>query len=450
MKSTKTVTIIGAGLSGLSAAMHLADAGFQVTIVEKRFAPGGRASSFKDSQINEQIDNCQHILLGCCTALIDFLKKLGADSKIVFHDQYAFIGPDGSISYLKSSRWPGFLNLVPSFLKIEFLKLREKISIFKAMMKIKWTHSKKLQSLDKISFGQWLKDQKQSPESKKYFWNMIIVSALNEDIEQVSAKYAFKVFRETFLRSKTDSRMGIPNVPLSELYTNAALICLKNKGAKIIFQKCVQKLKIDQNKISEVELNDGSILRSDDYISAIPFDELLRILPPEIIEKNPLFKNLTRIESSPITGIHLFFDRPITNLDHAILLDQNIHWMFNKTKNFSLDPTKGQYIGLVISAAHHLSNLSKQEIVDLALKELCKAFPKAREAQLIHSVVLKETKATFSLKPGVDELRPTPKTPIKNLFLAGDWTRTDWPATMESAVRSGLLAVHALMKSEEL
>ena len=450
MKNIKTVTVIGAGLSGLSTAVHLAKAGFQVAIVEKRTVAGGRASSFKDSQFEFHIDNCQHILLGCCTAFIDFLKILGVFSKITFHNRYAFVDQNGSVSYLKSAWLPGLMRLAPSFLRLNFLSLKDKLSIFRAMIQIRRTPSDKIQALDKISFERWLDDQKQSSSSKERFWNMIIVSALNEEIKRVSAKYAFKVFRETFLKSRTHSMMGIPCVPLSELYAETALAFLKNLGVKILFQKNVQTVKIDQNQISGLELNDGSSIHSDAYVAAVPYNDLLKILSSEAIEKFPFFKNFPKLENSPITGIHLLFDRPVTDLNHAIVLDQNIHWIFNKTKDFSLDPGRGQYLALVISASYSLSDLSKQAVVDLALEDLRKVFPKTKEARLLHSSVIKEPLATLSLKPGMDEVRPTSQTPINNLFLAGDWIKTDWPSTMESAVRSGLMAAQALMHSQDL
>jgi zeta-carotene desaturase len=168
---------------------------------------------------------------------------------------------------------------------------------------------------------------------------------------------------------------------------------------------------------------------ADYYVSSLPFERLQPLLPDLPIPWD-------KFEHSPITGIHLWFDRPVTELPHATLLDRNIQWMFNKSE--------GRYIQLVVSASRSLLEKPRNEIIDMAVRELAEFFPIAGEARLEKAQVIKEVRATFSAKPGIEESRPLAATPFNNFFLAGDWTRSGWPATMEGAVRSGYLAAEAV------
>ena len=450
MKPVKTVTVIGGGLAGLASATRLAEAGFSVTLLEKKSILGGRASSVLNPENAEWIDNCQHVLLNCCSALKNFYQRLDVASKITFHNQYIFIDPTGEISCLKGSKLPSPFHLLNSFLKLKFLGLRDKIGILWAMLLITLSSSKKMQTLDNISFDQWLKTHHQTSRAIDRFWKMILVSALNEDLDKISTKYAFKTFREAFLKGNQAYWMGIPNVPLSELYSKPSMDYLERRKGKILFQKKVNQFEIKDQQIQKLILADASSITSDYYISALPFDELLEVLPKDIVQGSDFFKKLKSLEISPITGIHLFFDRPVTELEQAVFLDSKIQWVFNKTKNFEKTKHEGQYLQIVISASREFIPLSKNEAVNLALKELKVFFPKVLEAKLLRSAVIKELKATFSPLPGSDQFRPPQKTPIKNFWIAGDWTKTDWPATMESAVRSGDAAAKEIMRQEGL
>jgi zeta-carotene desaturase len=451
MKTNKTVTVIGGGIAGLAAATQLAEAGFLVTVLEKRSILGGRASSSMNPENGDWIDNCQHVLLNCCNALMRFYKKLGVDSKITFHDQYVFIDPEGTISHLKGSRLPSPLHLMHSFLKLKFLGMKDKLGIFRAMLLMALSSKEKMEALEKVSFEHWLKSHEQTPLAIDRFWKVILVSALNEDLDKISAKYAFKTFKEAFLKGNRAYWMGIPNVPLSEIYSKPSIEYLEKRAGKISFQKKVNRFEIEEGRIKKLILSDGLSSTSDYYISALPFDELLEALPKEMIQKTDFFNKLKSLEVSPITGVHLFFDRPVTELEHAVLLDRKIQWVFNKSKNFGKTWEKnGQYLQVVISASRDFIPLSKKEAVELTLKELKEFFPKIGEAKLQRSAVIKEVRATFSPQPGTDQLRPSHRSPIPNLWIVGDWTKTDWPATMESAVRSGDAAAQEIMKEEGL
>ncbi|MBI1884614.1 MAG: FAD-dependent oxidoreductase [Chlamydiae bacterium] len=445
VNAPKTVTVIGGGLAGLAAATHLAESGFQVTVLEKRAILGGRASSTLDPQTGEALDNCQHVLLKCCTELMGLYQRLGVDSKISFHDEMIFMDGAGKISRLRASPLPRPFHLLPSFFKLSFLNWKDKLGILKAMAWIALTADSKLNSLESLPFSEWLQRHGQTREALNRFWRIFLVSALNEELERISTQYAFKTFREAFFKNPDAYHLGVPSVPLSELYSNPSLAYLKKRGGKILFQKNVERLEIENKSVKRIVLKEGDCLSSDFYISAVPFHEVLDLFPPKLIQSFPDLEKLKHLETSPITGIHLFFDSSITHLDRIAFVDKKIQWLFNKTKSFSRDQ-KGQYIQLVISASREWIGLSKAQAVDLALKELSQLFPEVKKARLLKSSVIKELHATFSPLPGSNAFRPSAQSPFENLFWAGDWTATDWPATMESAVRSGNLAAEEIMK----
>jgi len=271
---------------------------------------------------------------------------------------------------------------------------------------------------------------------------------LNEEIEVSSAKYAFKLFRIGFLKDRTGYQMGVPSIQLSELYSKPTIAFMDKYQGEVILRKSITQIKIEYNEVTGIELTDGTLLSADYFISAVPFDILLNILPKSLIENNPTFSNFKQLDVSPITGIHFWFDKPITDLDHASIPYRTIQWMFNKTKNYGIsNPSDNgtQYLGFVVSASKHIMDKTRDEIIQLALEEVHEVFPKSREAKLIKSIVIKEPKATFSVSPGCDQYRPQQRTSISNLWLAGDWTKTEWPATMESAVISGYLCAQDIL-----
>jgi zeta-carotene desaturase len=294
------------------------------------------------------------------------------------------------------------------------------------------------------SFLDWLKRHGQTAQAIERFWKTILVSALNEDLDQVSVPYAAQVVRESFLKSAAAGRMGIPTVPLTELY-GAAGEYIRARGGEIRFRSGVESFTGGGSDVSVVA--NGQEQKFDYLVLAVSFDVLGRILPDDP-NAAPLAAMLDHFTSSPITGIHLWFDREISELDHAILLDRTIQWMFHKSRFIEgREKGSGSYVELVVSCSRSLVEKSKAEIVEIAIKELGEFFPGARSASLLKSTVIKEVKATYSPRPGVDQYRPKPATAWPRVFLAGDWTATGWPATMEGAVRSGYLAAEALARS---
>ena len=444
-----TVAVAGGGLAGLAAACALADSGFRVTVFERRPYLGGRASSYQHPGTGEVVDNCQHVLFRSCTNLIEFYERIGVDQKIRWYDQMTFVEPGGRTTEMRASPLPAPLHTAPSFLHFPFLTAADKLAIARAMVPLTMTVQKDTGE----SFEKWLQQHGQTPGAMERFWKPILISALSEDLDRVSISSAAQVVRES-MKSPAARHMGVPTIPLTPLY-NAAGDYIEARGGKLQFR---HPLETFQPESSRVGLRLGESEEVFDYlVLALPFEGLDRVLP-ETPEAAPLREMLSHFESSPITGIHLWFDRQISDLDHAVLLDRTIQWMFHKSR---IQPIRsqsgngagtgaeagGSYVELVVSSSKTLIEQSRPQIVDLALRELREFFPAARDASLVKSAVIKEIHATYSPRPGIDAYRSPQATVWPRIFLAGDWTATGWPATMEGAVRSGYLAAEALARA---
>jgi squalene-associated FAD-dependent desaturase len=479
-----TVAVAGGGLAGLAAACALSDSGFRVTLFERRPYLGGRASSYQHPGTGEVIDNCQHVLFRVCTNLVEFYRRIGVEDKIRWYDEMTFIEPGGRSSVMHASELPAPLHTAPSFLRFPFLSAKDKFVISRAIAALTLTKQRDTGP----SFQDWLLRHGQTENAIQRFWRPILVSALSEDLELISISYAAQVVRES-MKSPEARHMGVPSMPLTDLY-NRAGDYIRARGGEIRFRNSLEFFAPDS---SSVNIRVADREEAFDYlVLALPYDDLGRVLP-ETPQAAPLREKLSHFESSSITGIHLWFDRQISDLDHAVLLDRTIQWMFHKSrllqrvvkvtnsspeqnyrdendrgendrdenereghdfsrptndagKNGALAPA-GSYIELVVSASKNLIDKSRAEIVDLALKEVREFFPAARAANLLKSTVIKEVHATYSPRPGIDTHRPPQTTPWARVFLAGDFTATGWPATMEGAVRSGYLAAEALTRA---
>ena len=475
------VAVVGGGLAGLAAGCALAGNGFHVTLFERRPYLGGRASSYQHPGTGEVVDNCQHVLLGCCTNLIQFYERLGVADKIRWYERLTFLEPGGRASVIEPSKLPAPLHNAPAFLRAACLDLSDKLAIGMAMAALAPATPRD----DGEFFLTWLRRHSQTKQAIERFWKPVLVSALNEELDRMSVPYAAQVVRESFLKSAAAGRMGVPTVPLTELYSVAGDYIAAH-GGETHFRSSVESFAAERGMVKLVV--SGQETSFDFVVFAVPFDVLSRILPQTPLAA-PLRQVLAQFETSPITGIHLWFDRQITDLDHAVLLDRTIQWMFNKSKILTLasrgrssDETKrerrdishaadakgegydfgrattaaqvrasapeasGSYVELVVSSSKTLVEKSRAEIIELALAELREFFPGAREANLVKSTVIKEVHATYSPRPGADVYRPRPETVWPRVFLAGDWTATGWPATMEGAVRSGYQAAESVAR----
>ncbi|HYR41632.1 MAG TPA: hydroxysqualene dehydroxylase HpnE, partial [Terriglobia bacterium] len=429
------VVVAGGGLAGLAASVALADNGIRVTLLEKNPRLGGRATSYRLST-GEYIDNCQHVTLRCCTNLEDFYRRTGVADKIHYYDQLVFSDSKRRRGHIKPSRLPAPFHLALSFAAFPLLSFQDKYSIARAMLRI-LRGGGNPQISNGITMLEWLRREKQTPAAIDRFWRVVLVSALNEDLDRTEANYGVLVFWKAFLSNPAAFGMGVPAVPLADLYATCSERIERN-GGDVRTRCSVAEVCVSGDSAVRVLLEGGGEVCGDYYVLAVPFDRLPKLLPAEI-RGTSVFANLANLCVSPITGVHMWFDQPVMSEPFLTTVDQTIQWIFNRT---------GQYVQIVISASRALSNRSQQEIVEICRRELDDLLPAAGKARLLRAVVIRESAATFSPAPGCDRWRPSQQTSIRNLFLAVDWTRTGWPATMESAVRSGYQAAEAILSMD--
>lgn len=423
--------MIGGGLAGLATALALGSADYSVTLYEARPFPGGRATSYPLNAADENsptIDNCQHVLLRCCVNLMDFYKRLGVEDRIRFYPEFYWIEPGGRMSVMRRGLLPAPLHFTESFARLRFLSLRDKLSVASGLLSVRYEYGKRT-GLDRITMLDWLREKKQTPRAIERFWRQVLVSAISEDLDRMAAIHGLQVFYLGFLSRANSYEMGVPAVPLRKLYSEESWS--RYSHVRILQRAPVEELRIEGNRVTGVIVN-GECVTAEAYVLAVPFERIAALAPG-------LPLDLSGFTHSPITGIHLWFDRKVTDLPHATLLDRTIQWMFNKRE--------GRHIQLVVSASRGLTEMSRAKVIELAINELKEFFPAVALAQLERAHVVKEVRAVLSAVPGLEDRRPASATAIPNLFLAGDWTRSGWPATMEGAVRSGYLAAEAVLAS---
>jgi squalene-associated FAD-dependent desaturase len=422
----RRVAIVGGGLAGLAAAAALGSGDCEVDLYESRAFLGGRAASYPvPGSRGEIIDNCQHILLRCCVNLLDLYRRLGVEHLIHFHREYYFLEPGGRTSILRAGNLPAPFHFTQSFLGIKCFDWADKMAIGRGLLALRRERLTRT-DLDRITMLEWLREKEQTPRAISRFWNQVLVSAINESLDRMAAVHGFQTFWLGFLARADASDMGVPAVSLGDLYSSSAWRTMAN--VRIHTRVAVERICIENGRVVGLRTGEGN-RAAETVILAVPFERVSALAPE-------LGLDFSLWEHSPITGIHLWFDRPITELPHGTLLDRTIQWFFNKGE--------GYYLQLVVSASRSLVPMPRLEVIDLARRELADFFPAVRSAHLVNAHVVKEMRATYSARPGLQAQRPEPRTRIDGLYLAGDWTRTAWPATMEGAVRSGYRAAEAV------
>ena len=452
------IVIVGGGLAGLAAAVALTARGFPCTIIESRPRLGGRASSFHDPTTNTDIDNCQHVTLGCCTNFRHFCHTTGLAEFFRREPALYFVGPSGKIDRFAAGSLPAPLHLTGAFAGLSYLSWKDKYALATALKALTRPVSEQDES---ESFAKWLTRHKQPQTVIDRFWFVVLVSALSESLERISVGHARKVFVDAFLAHRDGWYVDIPDVPLEELYGGRLTDWLTSRGTTIRLQSSADKIELENDRVTGVRLGSNEVIPGDEFVVALPFFRVLSVLPESLAARTEL-QGIKQLEPAPISSIHLWFDRPITDLPHAVLVDRLCQWVFNRTAIKSVQirqssaPDSNEdrlvdafYYQIVISASHQLERSSKDEIQKQVLQELTDVWPIVAEAKLLHSRHVTEHRAVFSPVPGVDALRPVQQSPVANLQLAGDWTRTGWPATMEGAVRSGYLASSNILKRLE-
>jgi hydroxysqualene dehydroxylase len=499
-KKPPSVVVLGGGLAGIAAAVRLADKGCSVTLVESNTQLGGRATSIVDPQTGISLDNNQHVLMGCCTNLLDLYRRLDVADHIEWHRRLNFIhvgkktgwasvfsglggGVDSdaegetlrpTVDVLEADDLAAPLHMTRSLMAFSSLKMSEKLAISRGMLAMMRIGRAKRSQYHQVSFGQWLLDQGQPRGAIEKFWEPVVASALNEHSDLTAADYAMQVFQEGFLSSADAYVMGLSKVPLMRLY-DAAERVIESAGGQIRLGLRGDRLHFVKGELLTLELSHGEQLVADAFICALPFDRLAKLCSSDMYKADVRLRRLDRFSPSPTLGIHLWIacdgDQVVMDLPHMVLTGSSLHWVFNKGNKIdevatekvastgaddSNDNDNGggrgdaatglQHLHCVVSAAYDFLDMNDDELVAMAVDELQKALRPGKQLKVVASRVVMEKQATFSPRPGIDAARPMATGAIGNLYLAGDWTRTGWPATMEGGVRSGYLSAAAVLR----
>lgn len=424
------VAVLGGGIAGVAAALSLAQRGVRVTLIESRDRLGGRASSFFDVKTGLWLDNCQHVTLGCCTNYIRLCRMLGVHHLIRWDDEQYWVEAGGRTSVLRPSWLPAPAHGLPAFAMARFLSFAEKARIGMALAQMRFLERSRY---SERSFASLLDELDQEPSERRKFWDPIIISACNLMPEHACAAAALQVFQDGFLKGAEAIRIGIMTVPLGEVYRPAAS-AIEAAGGRVVLGESVARF--DDRSVL---LADGQELRADAVVCALPFEKTRDVVDPAVAARDERFAPLAEMRHSPILGVHLFFDRPVLPLPHAVLVDRATQWLFRKD-------AEGKVVHAVISAADAWLELDAEAIAKCVVGDLNACFPAAAGAELKLARPVKERRATFAYTPGFDAMRPGVAAPDGGgPYLAGDYTQTGWPATMEGAAISGFAAAATIL-----
>jgi zeta-carotene desaturase len=437
------VLIIGGGFSGLAAGVALSEGGCRVRLLEQKPYLGGRARSFLDPTTGAVVDNGQHIFMGCYHATIRFLATIGTLDRVRFQPRLAihFLDRDGRLTGLQCRALPSPWHVLLGVLGSGSFGFHEKLEVLRLGTRLR--RAKALgHGAAGLSVREWLSKLGQSEALQRDFWDLLCIAALNEDPGVASAALFERVLRLALFTSPADSRLGIPAVGLSEVYVDAASAYIRARGGRVECGQGVAGFLVAGGQCRGVLLSGGEQIEAEIVLSAVPAFQLAGLLPGELIRLEPYFAGVIFLRPAPIISINLWYDRAVTDLDFAGLRGGTAQWLFNKGK---ISGRNENYVSLVLSGAHHHIERSKQELLATAMLELGDFCPNAKSSNLLHSLVIKERFATFSPTWEAEELRPPARTPVRGLYLAGDWTATGLPATIESAVQSGYTAAQAIL-----
>lgn len=440
------VIIIGGGLSGLSAAVELTSRAYKVLLLEQRPFLGGRTYSFVDDVTGDVVDNGQHMLMGCYHETRRFLRMIGSEHLATLQPnlQIDFLHPERGAASLSCPPLPSPLHVLGGLLKLRSLPLIDRLKLLNVGWELLLLSPEREQSLSTVTVDEWLSSLGQTALNKKYLWDIIAIGTLNDDPKTVSALLFCRVLRAAFLGTREDSCLLIPRVGLSELLVNPAIRFIESHGGAVRTGVGVEEIMMDGNRVAGIRSGEGTTFQASAYISAVPYFALAPLLSPSTHAPGSPFSALSKFSSSPIVTIHLWLDRPVVDQEFVAVLDSRVQWIFNKSTILTAGEGKkgfrGQYLSLVISGAAEYVAMEKEKLVELAMEDMRRVLPNAREATVVHSLVIKEKRATFSQTPEIEPVRPSCGTHVENFFLAGDWTDTGYPATIEGAAVSGMSA----------
>ncbi len=437
------VAVVGAGLAGLSAGCELASLGHRVTVIEKRSWVGGKTYSHIDPTTGAAVDNGQHVFMACTTEYIGFLERIGSLNRTRRQKRLSVTvyGESGRRSRLRALPLPAPFHLGPSFALFRCLTIGDRLRVAKLMLAIRRLGERERRAAHTLSFQAWLEERGGSSPTLDTFWDFILVPTLNCRVGEASAADALFVLREGFLASAGAAAIGIGAVGLSELHGAAVTRYLEERGGVVHTSSSVERLEVDGGTFRAVKMASGERLAFDACVCAVPHTRVAALLPAELAAAEP-FADLATLSVAPIINLHVWFDRPVAAFDFAAFYGSELQWVFNRSRLDEATPEAGEHLVLSLSAAAPYMAMEKHELQRHFIPLLHRAVPASAGAEIVRFSAIKEPDATFVPAPGL--VRPTGDTPIPNLVLAGAYTATGWPATMESAVRSGITAARTL------
>jgi len=420
-----SVAIVGGGLAGLAAAAALAEAGIAAVILESRRHAGGRAASFEDPVAGGLVDACQHVAMGCCTNFLDLCGRTGLAAALRRDRTLSFIGPDGRRADCTPSRLlPAPLHLAPLLLGMRHFTPAEKLALARGMLRL----ARPAADAESRTALDWLRSSGQPDAVIRLFWQPVIESALGESLDLVSLAAARKVAVDAFLAHRDAADLIVPTEPLGTLFGTRLVGWLRDRGVTVRTGLAATGFDHAAGRIVAVRCGEERV-PCVAAIVAVPWRQAARLLPDVVPAADE------RLVGSPITAVHLWFDRDVIDVPHAVLVGRVSQWVFRGAA--------AGHCQVVISASRGLMDGDRERLRDTVVAELREIFPPARTAQLRAARVVTDPTAVLSVRPGVEGVRPGPGTAVANLFLAGDWTATGWPSTMEGAIRSGRAAAEA-------
>ncbi len=440
----KKVVVLGAGYAGLAAATELVLRGHDVTLVEGRALLGGRAHSFVDTKSGLVLDNGQHILMGCYHESLALFRELGVIDRLYSPPrlEVPFLSEKGRS--LLAATAPDPLHLLSALLGYGELSAADKFSAVRLALRLRLGQKPH----DHEPVEAWMRRWGQTPNIIRALWEPLCIAALNEPVATASAQLFATVIRRSFLAGAADSTILLSRVGLSELFAPEVKKLLQMCRGTLRLQTMVAALRFDGAVLREIKFNDGSLLQPEAVISALPWHVLRGLLPAE----SKLAQACGQIEDAPIVSLHLWLDRPILREPFVGLLDSPVHWVFSRDHIHGAAPAgqEGHVITAVVSGARDLVDKTGAELEELTLRELGRFLPEARDVKVLHRMVYKARSATFAATPDTEPLRPEATTEWSNFWLAGDWTNTGLPATIEGAIASGARAARAVDEAQRL
>jgi hydroxysqualene dehydroxylase len=439
MSARVDVVVVGAGFAGLSAATALAASGARTLVLEARAAAGGRASAFVDPATGERVDNGQHLMLGCYHETLAFLARIGASDRVSRQSnlEVPFIDPAGRQSLLSCPPLPSPLHLLAGVMEWDALGLRDRLSILRLVVPVRRAQralrgeSGSMAASDAETVAGWLVRHGQTRRLRDMLWEPLAVAALNQPIGEAAAPAFVRVLAQMLGPDRFDSALVLPRGALPEVYVAPAQAYLHAHGGEVRVSSPA-RVRIEHGRVSSVEVR-GERVDAQDVVVAVPWFALRNTLTGDTAAIEETLRAADRVTASPIVTVNMWLDRAVLPAPFVGLPGRAFQWVFDRRQ---IVGAASSSLSFVSSGAASIAGRSNDELAALAHAELVTALPDARPVRLLRHVVVRERRATFSLAPG-QPARPASWTSVRGLWLAGDWTETGLPATIEGAVVSG-------------